>query len=94
VAKKLLRAAEGFTLHKTGHNTIALMRNNGATGTSFTCDCQSTTTGTGSGGCRVDMEGTTASCENDGCGGECRWSVHIPGLVGVHALHLSDRIDH
>jgi hypothetical protein len=34
----------------------------------------------------VDIDGTSASCENDGCSGTCSWSIHIPGLQGVHIL--------
>jgi hypothetical protein len=83
MAKHVLHAAEGHTFHKTGTHTIALMKGNGATGTTFTCGCSAT------GGCRVDMDGTTASCENDGCSGDCKWSIHLPGLSGSHYLAIA-----
>jgi hypothetical protein len=87
MASKLnaLHATEGYTFQKTGTHAVALMGGHGATGTTFTCGCDK------SGGCRVDMEGTTASCENDGCTGSCTWSIHLPGLSGVI---IAARISH
>jgi hypothetical protein len=72
-----LSCKEGHTFQKTGTNTVALMRGNNATGTTFECACDK------SGGCKVSLEGTTASCLEDGCKGSCTWTVHIPGLNGV-----------
>jgi hypothetical protein len=74
--KHVLRAQEGYHFNKTGTHSVALMKGTNAT-TTFTCDCDT------SGGCRVDMDGTSASCENSGCSGDCKWSIHLPGLHGV-----------
>jgi hypothetical protein len=49
----------------------------GTTGTTFTCGCSS------SGGCRVEIDGGEASCMESGCSGTCKWSVNVPGLVGM-----------
>jgi len=77
--KGVLKCEEGYQFHHTGTHTIALMRGNQATGSSFTCDCSST------GGCKVTLtEGsTTAECTEDGCKGSCTWTIHVPGIHGV-----------
>lgn len=70
-----LRCARGYTFKKVGRNRVALMRR-GLKITTFTCECST------SGGCRVEMDGQTASCLERGCTGRCGWVVNVPGIVG------------
>jgi hypothetical protein len=78
-----LTCEEGHSFRKIGTHKVELMRGNGgagATGTTMTCGCDK------AGGCKVSIEGTTATCLEDGCKGSCTWTIHVPGLSGVFTL--------
>lgn len=75
VRGKKLRAAKGYKFKKVGRSSIALMRGGVKTAT-FTCECNA------SGGCRVEMDGPSAMCLENGCTGSCGWVVNLPGIYG------------
>lgn len=75
VRGKKLKAAKGYKLKRIGRKSIALMRGGVKTST-FTCECNA------SGGCRVEMDGPSATCLENGCTGGCGWVVNVPGIYG------------
>jgi hypothetical protein len=74
--KSMLQCEEGYHFHQAGTHSVALMRGNQTT-TTFTCGCDKT------GGCKVNIEGSSATCSEDGCKGDCTWTIKLPGLVGA-----------
>lgn len=81
---KVLRAASGYKLKKVGRSSVALMRGNVKTA-NFTCECNE------SGGCRVEMDGPSAMCLENGCTGACGWVVNVPGIYGGLSAVLAKR---
>ncbi len=81
---KVLRAARGYKFKKVGRSTIALMRGNVETA-NFTCECNA------SGGCRVEMDGPSATCLESGCSGTCGWVINVPGIFGGLSAVLAKR---
>ena len=84
MAKLRLKAARDYEFVKKGRGSAVLQRKNDGGGASatFSCTCH---VGAGTPGtCKVVIEpdGSSISCEKDTCGGECKWSVNLPGLSG------------
>jgi hypothetical protein len=82
VGGRELKADKGYEFKVEG-NGIALMKA-GTKTTTFTCECSS-----GTGGCRVEMNGQTAECLEGGCSGTCGWVVNVPGIFGLPAMRLA-----
>jgi hypothetical protein len=78
VGDKILKAGRGHYFKRTGTG-IALMRGNSAQA-NFTCECS------GAGGCRVEIDGQSATCLESGCSGSCGWVVNVPGIAGFPNL--------
>ena len=78
VGDKILKAGRGHYFKRTATG-IALMRGNSAQA-NFTCECS------GTGGCRVEIDGQSATCLESGCSGSCGWVVNVPGIAGFPNL--------
>lgn len=78
VGDQLLKAGRGHHFKRTATG-IALMKGR-AVQANFTCECSN------AGGCRVEIDGQTATCLENGCSGSCGWVVNVPGIAGVHGL--------
>jgi hypothetical protein len=88
MGKRPLKAGRGYEFVKKGRNGIMLRRAGGgpgAVGTTFTCECDLT------GGCKVIITGSEASCLNSGCSGACGWIVNVPGLIGFRVRAVAAR---
>lgn len=77
---KVLRAARGFSFRRRGRG-VMLMRG-GVGAVEFNCECSL------SGGCKVTIEGQTATCLESGCSGSCGWIVKVPGIVGLAGIKV------
>jgi len=82
MAKNALKAGRGYEFVKRGKGVLLRRKGAGAggAGVNFQCACDL------SGGCRVEIDGSEASCLENGCSGKCGWSVVIPGLSGVKLI--------
>ena len=78
VGEQVLKAGRGHHFVRTATG-IALMKGRGVKA-NFTCECSN------AGGCRVEIDGQTATCLENGCSGSCGWVVNVPGIAGVHGL--------
>lgn len=78
--KNVLRAARGYTFVKRGRGVMLRKAGGTGPGVTFTCSCSL------SGGCRVEIDGSEASCLENGCSGSCKWSVNVPGLSGMRLV--------
>lgn len=78
VGGRVIKAGRGHHFKQTATG-IALMKGRGVQA-NFTCECSN------AGGCRVQIEGQTATCLENGCSGSCGWIVNVPGIAGMQNL--------